>query len=347
MTTGNVTIGTPGAGSFYYTKSWNGADGKYVDTAKTILKQNAYAMSSHKRTSSSGLMGIRYPLMTQLSPPWSNNKIVELQAKLASAAKTHNFNLGVAAAEGAKTASMVVSTLGKLGRAFVALKHGNVADCARHLGSSKRSPSGKPLKLEAKDVADKWLEMQYGWLPLLSDVHEASVAFADKAEKQRSQTIKASVFQSTQQSDFVPGNYMTTADAKRTLSYKVILTETQPTDSPRNLGIENPAGIAWELVPFSFCVDWFIPIGSYLENLSHIPDLQGIYVITEKTEYHCVTDAIGIYSGSHTQYDGIVLSRQVAPGVSVVKPTFSVDKFMASATKVTSAIALCAQKFLR
>jgi hypothetical protein len=33
------------------------------------------------------------------------------------------------------------------------------------------------------------------------------------------------------------------------------------------LGIFNPLLIGWELVPFSFVVDWFIPVGSYLEGI--------------------------------------------------------------------------------
>lgn len=33
------------------------------------------------------------------------------------------------------------------------------------------------------------------------------------------------------------------------------------------LGFDNPARTIWELVPFSFVLDWFLPIGDYLEQL--------------------------------------------------------------------------------
>jgi hypothetical protein len=33
------------------------------------------------------------------------------------------------------------------------------------------------------------------------------------------------------------------------------------------LGLTNPLNVAWELVPFSFVVDWFIPIGSFFDGL--------------------------------------------------------------------------------
>jgi hypothetical protein len=34
-----------------------------------------------------------------------------------------------------------------------------------------------------------------------------------------------------------------------------------------NLGLTNPAALAWELVPFSFVADWFVPVGDYLNCL--------------------------------------------------------------------------------
>jgi hypothetical protein len=35
-----------------------------------------------------------------------------------------------------------------------------------------------------------------------------------------------------------------------------------------SIGILNPLQIAWELVPYSFVVDWFMPVGSFLETLT-------------------------------------------------------------------------------
>jgi hypothetical protein len=31
------------------------------------------------------------------------------------------------------------------------------------------------------------------------------------------------------------------------------------------MGVVNPLSIAWEVIPFSFVVDWFIPVGQVLE----------------------------------------------------------------------------------
>jgi hypothetical protein len=39
------------------------------------------------------------------------------------------------------------------------------------------------------------------------------------------------------------------------------------------LGLNSPVSLAWELIPYSFVVDWFLPIGQALEDLSKFEGL--------------------------------------------------------------------------
>lgn len=34
-----------------------------------------------------------------------------------------------------------------------------------------------------------------------------------------------------------------------------------------NTGIINPLAVAWEVIPYSFVVDWFLPVGNFLNSL--------------------------------------------------------------------------------
>jgi hypothetical protein len=34
------------------------------------------------------------------------------------------------------------------------------------------------------------------------------------------------------------------------------------------VGLSDPLSVAWEVVPFSFVLDWFLPIGNYIESFS-------------------------------------------------------------------------------
>jgi hypothetical protein len=38
-------------------------------------------------------------------------------------------------------------------------------------------------------------------------------------------------------------------------------------ESLKNTGLSNPLSVAWELVPWSFVVDWAYPVGTFLNNL--------------------------------------------------------------------------------
>jgi hypothetical protein len=43
------------------------------------------------------------------------------------------------------------------------------------------------------------------------------------------------------------------------------------------LGMANPLSLAWELLPYSFVVDWFLPIGQFLSSLDYALGLEFRY----------------------------------------------------------------------
>jgi hypothetical protein len=49
------------------------------------------------------------------------------------------------------------------------------------------------------------------------------------------------------------------------------------------LGVVNPASIAWELIPFSFIVDWFLNVGDFLNQFS---DFLGLRIEDDYTSHH-------------------------------------------------------------
>lgn len=59
-----------------------------------------------------------------------------------------------------------------------------------------------------------------------------------------------------------------------------------------DMGLVNPVAIAWELVPFSFVVDWFYPIGRYI---SSITDLLGYTVQNPQRVWRAQLEGIRAY----------------------------------------------------
>jgi len=69
-----------------------------------------------------------------------------------------------------------------------------------------------------------------------------------------------------------------------TVNLKAILREV---DVPQLAGLQDPASVAWELLPWSFVVDWFIPIGNWLECRGLASSLTGTFVISTKNIGEC------------------------------------------------------------
>jgi hypothetical protein len=131
----------------------------------------------------------------------------------------------------------------------------------------------------AKSVAENWLALQYGWKPLLSDIHGAIKSVADfmsdpgedairavkasakKVDKQKvEQGVMSHHYQKTGMMEITSYSYCKIGYRYRVASaLKTFLSQT---------GFTNPINLAWEVLPYSFVADWFLPIGPYLDTFS-------------------------------------------------------------------------------
>lgn len=185
--------------------------------------------------------------------------------KARSKMKNGDVNLGIAFAERNRTAQLVTDTATSLVKSLRSLRRGNWRDAWRHLGSSRRDrPKGD-------SIPRKWLEMQYGWKPLLSDVYGSVDALSRQPPRNWIVTgtgIEQDRFQKF--SDESSSNDLCDVDVRAMRGVFCRIDAVPENDllmALSSLGITNPLQVAWELVPFSFMADWFLPIGSFLESL--------------------------------------------------------------------------------
>jgi hypothetical protein len=201
--------------------------------------------------------------------------VSECMDALLGRVKGHDFNLGVELGQAHQTVGMLADNLRKLGRAALALKRGDFATAARCLGASPR-----PSKLKAKDISGRWLELQYGWLPLIDSSYEAAQAFAEIYNGPRKFLFRESRSRKAQWDlSLAPTTCSLFAQGKVRTS--IIYEMYEEMTFTRQLGLQDPASILWELTPWSFVVDWFVPFGTYLSNLNQIPKLKGRWMITD------------------------------------------------------------------
>lgn len=265
--------------------------------------------------------------------------------------KQMTVNLGVAWAERGRTATLVGDTAKRIGGAYYELRRGRVRNAMNMLGvtSSRREPRGS-------NVPKKWLELQYGWKPLLSDVYGACDALRRRPYSDWSVTAKGS--RTSQRlltktwSEFEAG-YGTASVWNGAFVRIDAIPTSGATISLASVGILNPLAVAWELVPYSFVVDWFIPIGGWLDSLDAHFGYSGAYTSStlltrvkweEVGRTHRV--APWTYENSYYGYKKMTrMVRSVSSGVAM--PAFPRPKSPWSLGHMANGLALLSQAFGR
>jgi hypothetical protein len=284
MSSGSWTFGDFGTGPIAAMKQWSGTNGKYETWQGGIrTKWNSYTLVHHTMTQDVNaapfLPGdIAIPTISEFKTivGWSANDDLRLLNKLAEAVKGHSFDLGINLAEASKTYGTILKNLRSVGSALLHLKHGNLPAALRDLGSNSRSSK----RLKAKDLSGRWLETQYAFLPLIGQSYEAGKALR-AISKGVSLTFHVSSGPKRYSYNISPtGSFVNVASHTYSKSIRADIYE--ELSLPRSLGLTNPAAIVWELVPWSFVVDWFLPVGSYLSAWGVIPSLKGRFLTSER-----------------------------------------------------------------
>jgi hypothetical protein len=190
-----------------------------------------------------------------------------------NAAADAKVNFPVVIAEGRKTADMIVGMAGRVYNAYRDFRRGNFSGVARH------------LNLHPKTVHKNWLEYKYGWMPLLMDVKGAAEAFAAAhfsrppifTVSRTASDSKRSAWRNLNTYGLAGSGKCTDSGdsySERKVRVKIVFEVSNPRLASANqLGMTNPALVAWELVPYSFVFDWFCHVGNWLSALTAMDGL--------------------------------------------------------------------------
>lgn len=204
--------------------------------------------------------------------------VEDLRAKVEQAlllkVKRQRVNVGIMYAERKKTAQTIATMMQRVARAYQKARRGDLAGAANILGVGY-VPRRRGRNISQSDrVASGWLELQYGWMPLLSDIEGAATLlhekYVSKFEHIKSVRLERSSYGHTVE---LPSSVYSIAGKREStldITIRAVVyfkAEEEVIRSAVNLGLVNPASVAWEVVPFSFVVDWFLPIGNFLSSL--------------------------------------------------------------------------------
>lgn len=163
-------------------------------------------------------------------------------------------------AELSKTRQLVESRLTELGRIA-----GLAADKAK-----SRVPRGLRLRSPGRiltEFASTWLEYRYGWMPLVYDTRDAVKALTRESDKWAVGRASMNFVHTDSDTIVTAGDLKTTAIRKVSAVHKVRGWGMAGFDFQNRYGFD-PIVTGYELMPFSFILDWFIDVGTWLQAVT-------------------------------------------------------------------------------
>lgn len=233
-----------------------------VDTTTTEIPTRRYPMSA------GGMPAKDFDALNRRAVTALRNKI-----------KSQSINAAQAVAERKRTAQTVADAARTIAKAVSAVKRGDVIGAAKALGVQRPRSARQSRSRQVSDAAaHHWLSLQYGWKPLLNDVYGAAEQLAKAHNNVQFKTVTQSVSQTWSDKITIrhaavenfsgPNETRYRYQERVDIRYGCTYTQSNPkVVELKEWGITNPAQLAWELVPFSFVADWFLPVGNFLSSL--------------------------------------------------------------------------------
>lgn len=258
--------------------------------------------------------------------------IASANLEAASSLTGSAMNLGETLGSARETMSMVAKRAFQVASLFNAIRRGRWDDAADLLGDKV---PGSVRSLPAnKRLAQGFLEFQFGWRPLMSDIHDAIDVYRSNVVTGQKVSSRGTRFQQLE-SNFAKEDFTLEGG----ITSRVYGTVSNPNVRTLNaLGLANPLLTAWELTPFSFVVDWFLPISDILAYLSSELGLREYY----RVDHHIQVEMQEwLKQGTWVGYRYTkTISRRVSLTPSVSWPDLTWRGFNASINRVATATAL-------
>lgn len=229
------------------------------------------------------------PRLTDV-PVWSNhwNDLVVIRDARLNIARAKFMNeanqrvaLAIDVLQLGETYRLMMQNLQTLKTFALALKSKNPTKIKRALGLLKKHPRWcRYRKYDLKpsdwrsltaDLGSLWMMYSYGWKPFVEDIYNASQVLSAPIKPiwVHSSSHEEIDIQTAQTID--NGSVITYSNKVKGKAYArvggVITVTNRNLHTAKNAGFTNPAAWLWELIPFSFVVDWFFSFGEWVNSL--------------------------------------------------------------------------------
>lgn len=273
--------------------------------------------------------------------------------KFKEAATGESAQLGVLLAERKEAFGMIANRVLGLRSSYRSLRRGDFKGALKKLSVDPKRKHRNKRRAAAHEVSGLWLEYWFGWSPTVQDIYSGCEVLTQDLPVGRYSGTSGSRFDIFSEDKDTQPNW----DTRERGLYLCKTGATVKLVNPdlflmSQLGLINPVSIAWEVVPFSFVVDWFTKLGSVIDATTdwvglELSDPYRTYLVPNYSMYHRNEVAAewrkGFYFG--TEYNGTLMARHRG----LQKPTVLVPKllnFGTSKTRAATAVSLLTALFI-
>lgn len=256
--------------------------------------------------------------------PFTTSETNQVYAKFVGKLRTGSASLGVTLASWGQSRSMIVNRLRGIDQIFRNVQR-------------RRDRNPRRRRYSSRVLASDFLEGEFGWVPLLQDIHALVSTVCQKAVPP--QWVKAtSTFPYNQVVRVGDSSYyqLSTFSGRGRLTMSARVNISNPNLWLANrLGIINPAVVAWDLVPWSFVVNMFVNVNQVLGSLTDTVGLSltngsttsSSSVFLEQTYYTRVSASEAYYNhcNMNSKYRGRALGSPPRPSLRLRVPTVNFE----------------------
>lgn len=231
-----------------------------------------------------GLLNWSSRSTTPLQPVFAGDIFTKLNVKTLAKFSAAEVNYSVALAEARSTARTVAKLTTDLIQSLLLIRKGKFGDGIARLTNLDLARASKSIiktrgglrfrkqkNLSYDQVcARRWLEFTYGIRPTVNDIQGMLRQLKDGINQPLVAFNKATSDDnfSTIGTDYYTGANTVTSESRTSkMSLTASLSTGALASTLQSTGLSKPALTAWELVPFSFVVDWILPIGEVLQAI--------------------------------------------------------------------------------
>lgn len=202
----------------------------------------------------------------------ANKALAHFQAKLSDTA-----SLGLTLVQHRQAMDMLTNRLQALGKFARNLKRGNFRSAWESLDVSpkdlKRLKSKEDkLKATANKFGSNFLEVHFGWVPLVQDVYNSMEVLSSPIPYGKV-TASGKVILVKESGPVSFLNFWETLTSEHSGTYRCRIGAEIAVTNPNlnllnSLGLLNPAEVLWDAIPWSFVVGWFVDVSEFLRNFN-------------------------------------------------------------------------------